>query len=872
MKKSFKGLVSFSLVILFSFIFVGCDQDNNSKKTEDARLIFEETEYEVYVGDELTLNPIKEGKINDIKYQVKNTSVISCDENGVITALKEGTSYLDIIVNEDLNSKITLKIIVEAKVPVIDVGNVDDNRRVYNELLSEITSFSNKMDNSNFLTFTIQVENDGETNTQIIKAMNEPMYLAVEDGFSSFPTVIQEEDGKIFEYTFNDSININRKYLQAKDDFIPTDDYEMDTESLLHFTFNPERGHAKKVGNTYTFQAYYRDALDETSKEIMEELYKALGLTTTKLYHSIVIISYTLSEHQMTITNTLNLELEVNNRTIPLNMDVSYNISTQEFTKIDFNDPKYQFSKPTCFEEVRESTDFNQPYTIDQYGTDYLKVSLEKGQYVITDHESFYSNFNIEIYDLEQNKIPSALNISSGYMNQFNFTFMIPESKEYFVKLKNGISVERMLTFNKLDYETLFDLDHPKEMTHATGTIEGEWDFEYYEYQANDTEIMKLTNAGEHRLYLIANQYGNGYNLYQLEPSQHLYLKVTEGVNKFYISNHIGYQTKAYDYAFHVETIENNNGSESNFDQMESITEEYSEKLFMAGYGLEDKYLKLIVNTQGRYEFEFDCIEPGMSLQVGIMKRSGENIISNGYNSFAIEPGEYIVRITNNDHIFGIGKIKYNFRDSSDKDVEVELPKADLKDIYSDSFTDLKNQKVVTTQKIKYYFTLTEDSTLVYDETHMFIYDQDGKQLSLSPTYYAYQTYGLIELKAGRYYFTTPNMYSDYSLPLKIAIVEQERDSWQDLNQMKVLNVGDTLNLNKDWQFDKEYFQITIDERGTYLLSNGFYYVIDENFNSIYLDMINGGKQFEAEVGTYYVIYIYGDFETTTSISLRSMN
>ncbi len=891
MKKNGIRLLLIITILFFCSIFVSCGKTNNNskidtvtnvttktnelttkdteedKEDDDCELIFDKSKYEICVGDNYSLNPTVVGKIKQTEYTVEDNTIISVSDKGIITALKEGNSNLYVIVNGNPSSLITLNIIVKPKTPHVEVGNVEENQKIYNNLLQDLANFSSKIDNSNYLTYINKTDINGLKGGYTIKTINEPVYLEVMNNLSPYPSIILEEDGKIFEYTFDNETSIKKRYLKSKEDFIATDD--IDTETLLDFCFNPEKGNAKKVGDAYTFIAYYKDALDEVSKEIIEEVYKSLGISTSKLYDSIVEITITVKDDQIIISNTLNFELDVNDTTIKYNMVISYDVSIKEFSKIDFSDPKYTISKPTCFEEVTKLTDLSKPYSLKKFSTDYIKVSLEKGQYFISGSYNDYFNFYIEFYDLDSNPVNMSFNKSLFNSSwRTSYTFVVPETNEYYIKLKNGISSDKILVFNKIDYESTFDINQPKGLTEINnGRIEGEWDFEYYEYIASETGIIRIKNTGENAVYLIFNQYGGGNSIYLIQKDENVYAKVEKGANNFIVCNTIWDNAPAYDYSFSIERIENNNGSETDYEKMDIITDTYSDKYYMTGFGLDDKNLKLIVNERGLYGFDFEFLESGMGFNVSVIKETGETIYNDGSYEFILEPGNYIVRITNNEHIFGIGKIKYIYYDISDKRVDVVLFKRDLANIGEPGFFNLINQKIITSQVIKYYFTLTEDSTVVYDENY-FIYDSEDKLISLSPDYTGDKYYGLIDLKAGNYYFTTPSMHGKLDHPLKVAIVEQYRDTKQDLHNLTELKVGETVNVKKDWSYDKEYFQINITEEGNYLLSSGIYDLYDENFNFIQTKYINGTYQFELEVGKYYLIYIYKVFETVLNISL----
>lgn len=873
MKKGLIRLASIFFLLLFSLLLFSCnnDSENNKSSTTETikpKLMFSETTIELTVGEEYILNPIQEGNITSITYSVENQSIISCSNQGVITAVKAGTSKLYVVANGDQSTKVTLTITVKANNTGIDVGDVEENRLIYNQLISKVNSFSQKIDNSNYLTFTIKADVDGNTSSQTIKAINNPIYIETKTDADTYPMIIQEEDGKIFQYTFINSNSLERRYLESKEEFMKDNDYEIDTQSFLSFTFDPNNGNAKMVGNSYVFTVLYKDALDENSKEIIESLYNLLGIPVTNLYNSIVVITYSINDKS--ISFSLNLEIVLQSFKYKSRMIMTYDISIDEFTKIDLSDPKYRLSKPTCFEEVRETTDITKPYVLESYAKDYLKVTLEEGQYYISDEENNASNLIIDIYDLDLNKIPSTFNISSIYVPLFNTTFVIPETKEYYIKLDNNISRDRTISFNKLDYDTYVDIRNPKVLTNNnSGTIEGLWDFEYYEYNASEKTILKITNTGENIVSVICTIYGDEYQNYNIHVNNHIYVKVDKGINKFYINSNT---TSSITYSLNVEVIENNNGTETNYNNMDVITTEYSDKLYMAGYGINDKYLKLIVDKKGMFYFDYECIELGMSLQFAVTNKNGEGVLSVGYNKYHLDIGEYIVRITNNNHVFGIGKVKYRYLDTSDKSIEVNLSKQDLANINNNDFTNLKNQKVLTSQIIKYYFTLSEDSTVLYDERYMYIYDSNDNLLSLTPPYYTNQNYGLIELKAGRYYFTTPSMYGESDITLKIAIVEQDRDTKQDFTNMTKLQLGQTINVSKNWLYDKEYFQLDIKEKGRYYLSGGRFYIFDEDFNQIETENEGNLKKFNCEIGTYYVMYIYDNNKTSSSIYFNKSN
>lgn len=737
---------------------------------------------------------------------------------------------------------------------------ISDMNTKLNNLASEITAAS-------FLTITASSDMDGMKVNQTIKMKSDGSYIESSNSLDDYPIVIKIEGDKAFQYNYLDKTLIKRVYLSSASEYEVEEELDVPIDDITDFNLDFTKLNISKINNKFIVRAKLKDLLDGEMNDLLGDLYSSIDESDNGILETDVDMSFIINSKSLKLEISMEIQMKIYEETMKLPIKINYDISIDEFELLDFTKGGYTFTKPNCFEEILFETKIDEEYVLDMYRDDYLYMYFNKGQYDVSSSSS-KSELSVEIYDLNQKLITTRISIPSSYVREFNSNFIIPEDGYYYVKLKNGISTEQRLNFIPLNYETVVDLNNPKELTSGSGSIEGNFDLEYYKYTALKDQVIILKNNGQDDLYLIAREYSNEFMLHKIEVGKSMRFKVTTGENDFYISNSLHSSALPYSYSFTTEETFDENGLETNWDDMDLVTDEFSDKYYTAGFGLPIKSLKLIITKRGLYKFYYECKEPDMMLQFYVVNKDGSSLPYFGGIGEVLDPGEYILKVTNNDHVYGVGKVKYEFTDIADKSLEVSLSEVDNNNVIG-SF-NLVNQKTEKNQIIKYYFNIDKKSSVIYDEDNIIIYNLDDEVICYGTNHFSFLRYGVIDLELGRYYFTTPKLYGDTNQIIQIGLIEVERDSRQDLNNMLVLKLNEEVSLKKDWSYDKEYFKLVITENGGYSLtnSNGRYYVYDSNFN-IVNKIYDYGYQYNLLVGEYYCVYQYDTKDTSLLLELN---
>ena len=114
--KTKNGLIAMFL-LLITFVAFGC-------KAKPITMTFAKTEYEIGLGDELTLTPELENTTADmLEYFIEDDKIVSI-ENNVVKGLKIGSTTVTVNVKEHLDITATLSFEVKEVVISVDKNYV----------------------------------------------------------------------------------------------------------------------------------------------------------------------------------------------------------------------------------------------------------------------------------------------------------------------------------------------------------------------------------------------------------------------------------------------------------------------------------------------------------------------------------------------------------------------------------------------------------------------------------------------------------------------------------------------------------------------------------------------------------------------------
>ncbi len=849
-----------------------------NKKEES---LFEKNSYEVMMKETLLLDPIAGIDIKDIQFKIADENIVKI-ENGLVTPINIGSTLVSV---ETEKVKSTILIIV---IPYrITVNDVETNALIYSEFNEKIIQYEEKMNNIEYLQYTTNINIYGQSVSQKIKLKKDQIYIESYEESKNQTTIIKEINDRVYKFeSHEDYPNAYMlDYLAEADEY----NYDNNLITLFKLNFPIDKGNITKDGNKYIMEIYLSDCLDEEEKELWEELATSVGIDVNDILSLIYNITYTFEGNDLNVNvqtdfSSINIGSEMKD----LEVSISFNYSLNDFEMFDEDNPDYFIEAPTSYYEIYKVTDIlNEGIDFSKHFSSehklYLKFYLDAGYYYMDDENTTCSIFMKEILDEEMNHVEFMHEevMQSDYLRYMNNAFYIPEDGCYYMCIFPDVySSQLFYKVNRLNYETSpFEVikDNPIEME---GLVEGYGDIDYYTFTNNTdrSKIIKIKNEGDTTVYISSSRYGdNQFMNEELLVDNYRYYLVRPGLNKILITHkyiiwdEYDNPELPYAYSLKVEEVNYEYGIGQDGKNLEKMTTELSQRYYMVGYGLDDSYMTIEVKEYGYYIFAPEFIEEKMSVQSSVYNSDGNNIYTGITNEYILEPGVYSVRLTNNDHIFGIFRIKYIFKSLEDIEVEVDIPVADFNggDINLIDIFTIQNQKVTRDHKVRYSFELEETTTIIYSAKDVYIYEYNtNKQISISGNNVGV-FYLVITLKPGKYYIETPTMHGRVNLKVKVAILlSYEDDNKNDYYAPIILKENEKMTFNKEWIHDNEIVKIVIEEKCNINISYLSISVFDYDYQYILGTIIMDSNtiQYSLEPGEYYLLIKY-DGNTSLDIT-----
>ncbi len=744
------------LIVFFSVFLAGCNKDNNDNKPKEEEKenniqLYKATyqdEYFLDIGD--TFNPfLTEYTTGDLTFESSDPEIVSVDEEGNICANALG----DVVISMFEDGRYFGSGVFHV------INRYDLQYNVTNSLMNELKEKLDAYDSYNYFTFTSHDLSDGKDSS--FKLKKSPFYY--ETNTSSEHKVVKEKSGKYYNLDIKD----DRKYIEltatTKEDI--ENEYKSTVEELINVDSNEiERKYElKKKGDTYTLRFmlidsnyFYHELIENTFYTTQVEILKnAIMEIQFKLFESKVEVSFTVYIHYIT-------------KNIVIDATVVGNM-TFDFNNFDeFNDEGYKYSKPL---KMEDAYDFGPLNTIPKYGSGYHYGYLEKGTYtcVNDDTNSYIKNGILKLYDSTGQEI-----VPTCFTDSYLFLTIDVPKDDYYYLLLSGLGASN----NHGHLEKITTSHDSKPLASDTGHIENRYDYLEYTYNSLDeNEVIKITNNKDYPVYFYTDYIkqfviaDSASFYYTIEGHQDFYINPNDGEYKLYLISSLKDQSNvdldySYDFDITVEVLKNDNGTD--LENLDLVTEEYGKEYF-TGLGLDERCLLLKAEKTGVYSFDCDAL---VSIDRHDPHKPG----------FYLEEGEYIVKLTKHYTMFTITKIKYHYIDSSDKDVDVIIPK--------NGDPSLKVQNVVESQVIKYHFTFDEDTIISYPIEQLKIYDFEDNQVEIPkfPASAFSDFYILTKLKKGDYYFVlTKNINYDSNISIRVYEGEFE---YFDIDSTNTIDFG----------------------------------------------------------------------------------
>ena len=215
-----KKLLSLFL-FLFSLVIVGCKKESSYIEFKTDNIVMEynsiyKVEYEVF------------GDVKNISFSVLDEEIVTF-ENDILTAHKDGETVLTCTYNKKEQVDINVKVLERGK-QYFEVGDPSLNEANYQLLKEDLDSFSETLNESNYLSMDIATSVNGQKAVQSVRAINDPFYIEALIGDEY--QIIAQEGNKVFSYTQVYSNYFERDYLGTVDKYEGSNSQE-DSEEIL---------------------------------------------------------------------------------------------------------------------------------------------------------------------------------------------------------------------------------------------------------------------------------------------------------------------------------------------------------------------------------------------------------------------------------------------------------------------------------------------------------------------------------------------------------------------------------------------------------------------------------------------------------------
>ncbi|MDY4051885.1 MAG: hypothetical protein SOY80_00825 [Bacilli bacterium] len=500
--------------------------------------------------------------------------------------------------------------------------------------------------------------------------------------------------------------------------------------------------------------------------------------------------------------------------------------------------------KPQSIEEITKTTKEKEELNLCA-GKQYFRYNFKKGFYAIN-NGNFSLDVEYELYDSNKNKIELP-KIKEFPENCMNYYFNVPSDGIYYMSFK--VDSYRKIWVERLDYETYVDINNPENILGShQGLIEGKYDRVYFIYKGISKAIIKITNNSNNALaieYLdndrsakrVSQLNANGFGYLLVEPSAPILLA---GVNDEKIN-----------YDISVEIFNDEYATSTDISSMPKLTTDWS-NYFLVGENTRSKYFVIDVKEKGIYTIKHQTINGNdIAMNHKVVDTNGKEIscVLNQWDSYVLTPGQYTIQYISNHEIMEI-KTKYEYDSTDSKKVSVTLPNLENKDSY------LKDQRSINSQVIKYYFTLKEDSIIIFENEKIRIYDTNGKLVSLEQQNLEEHIMSAQKFKAGSYYF----IYVDFIIGSKMEIAINNKTTLPVFDGVgTIIKLGESITL--DSNEDIKYYSITITEDGVYHITSSMtfisFYLYDKDYKMIGSISMNYNPtyyNFKLTKGTYYLV------------------
>lgn len=436
-------------------------------------------------------------------------------------------------------------------------GNPELNQQLYDELIEKVKDFEGKIENSDYLSINLEVELNEERVSSLISCAKDPAYIEITTG--SEKEIYTQEGDKIFKYIRTGISNYDREYYCSVSDF-ENDETNNDIQNSDNYyitEFNNRKCNVTVKDNVYTLKCKYKDALNNESKELLEEMYKAANLPIEILFDSDLTITYTIKDEKVVMSLAVVIEYE--ELPEPLDLKLTIEMDIMKFTPKDMLSGEYRITAPDCFEEVYETYDYEEVLKIDGYKKTYLRIDAKKGMLVANE-----KYLKLELYDENYNKIGESLgNIDPGTYISVNSLLPIEEDGTYYLVVTNRYDDTKKFSLSLHEYDTVptiegIDISNTQSLQ---GKIEGKYDVEKLVYTNNSSteKSVRIENLGKQDILICKVLDENKVVIVEstvkfitIKPNQANYITLPSGDNELFICERFDLNDDSSGYEYNI--------------------------------------------------------------------------------------------------------------------------------------------------------------------------------------------------------------------------------------------------------------------------------------------------------------------------------
>ena len=714
------------------------------------------------------------GDINQFTFKVLDEKIAKIN-NGRVNCLKEGTTCIELYYQDVLLDTLNLKV-------YSNEINANNDPTIIQEL-NDILNFSDY----EYCTVDSTLSFMGTYNKTTTKLKKNPLYICFYDQMLN-ATIIKEEDGLYYSYTNVEKDIVDRIFIEDSSEALLS-------ELGFIIQFSASKIEVQKIDS----DTYYL-------KTSSEDILKLLGFDDIDILNKQIIHIIIENKDELKMTSKLILPYEVESAKYVMTIESKSLYSFDPFEEIDLSNKT--FSKATCIEEALLISS-NKELQFSAHETKYFKIYLNAGTYSFVPTVYNVANYNInyislKTYDDKYNQINlrQDLEDTSVYPNRF----VIENEGIYCFELTNNSYAD--VTFALAPYA--YVKHNLKVLKTDSNVLFDGYDYvSYYYVSDSENDGLLIKNQGLTTIHLYDK---HTHQTFDIKPNDEIIINPTiDGINYYYIFDP---QCLGYEYQMQVEIL---HGKEDD----SIITDTYGDYyLYGMNYPLHQFTLDITEDKIGVYEFYCRDTSSEKVCNIKLLSYNGNysNVICS--KKLILNAGTYVLTyIPSDDNINEYCQIKYKYYDISDKTYDIELPVM----TNSFEFPNLyhENELVLPTQIIKYNFSLTEDTNVIYELSTIVIYDENDNQVSINTNNSINDVFMTIKLSKGNYY-AIPKYYG-YSIDNGPAGFHLGINNIEGLDSFTydcpIVNEG-TMNLDYTWDYSASYYRLIPTENKTITISS----------------------------------------------------